>query len=112
MRLIEVGCDCTKVSDLSPLKGMPLKHLNFAHSQVTDLLALPGMPLVELWCNGTKVSDLSPLKRMPLKRLWCDFKPERDARILRPIKTLETINGKPAKEFWKGVEEKKRKKKP
>jgi hypothetical protein len=44
---------------------------------------------------------------MPLKELFCDFKPERDTEVLRSIKTLETINGKPAGEFWKEVEGKK-----
>ena len=44
---------------------------------------------------------------MPLKDLRCDFKPERDAEILRSIKTLETINDKPAEEFWKEVDAKK-----
>jgi len=44
---------------------------------------------------------LSPLNGMPLKSLHLDFKPERDAEILRSIKTLEQINGKPAAEFWK-----------
>jgi hypothetical protein len=38
---------------------------------------------------------------MPLKEIWCDFKPERDAEVLRSLRTLETINRKPAKEFWK-----------
>jgi Leucine-rich repeat (LRR) protein len=38
---------------------------------------------------------------MPLKVLYCDFKPERDAEIVRSIKTLESINNKPAAEFWK-----------
>ena len=38
---------------------------------------------------------------MPLKNLWCDFKPERDAAILRSIKTLEKINDKPAAEVLK-----------
>jgi formylglycine-generating enzyme required for sulfatase activity len=37
---------------------------------------------------------------MPLKELSCDFRPERDAEILRSIKTLEKINGKPAAQFW------------
>jgi hypothetical protein len=40
---------------------------------------------------------------MPLKTINCDFKPERDAAILRSIKTLETINGKPAKEVLGGA---------
>ena len=40
--------------------------------------------------KATQVTDLSPLKDMPLIRtLRCDFKPERDAEILRSIKTLE-----------------------
>jgi WD40 repeat protein len=52
------------------------------------------------------VTDLAPLIEMPLKELDCDFKYERDAEILRSIKTLETINGKPAKEFWKEYEAK------
>lgn len=33
-----------------------------------------------------------------------DFKPERDAAILRSIMTLESINGKPAAEFWKQLD--------
>ncbi len=51
-------------------------------------------------------------KDMPLKELGCDFKPERDTEILRSIKTLETINGKPAAEFWKEVDAKRAEKKP
>jgi hypothetical protein len=43
---------------------------------------------------------------MPLKELGCDFLPERDAEIVRSIKTLEKINGKPAAEFWKEVDQK------
>jgi hypothetical protein len=59
--------------------------------------------LTTLNIKETKVTDLSLLKGMPLKKLWCDFQPERDAEILRAIKTLEKINGKPASEFLKGV---------
>ena len=43
---------------------------------------------------------------MPLTNVRCDFKPYRDTELLRSIKTLETINDKPAAEFWKEVEEK------
>ena len=49
---------------------------------------------------------------MPLVDLHCDFKPDRDAEILRSIKTLEGINYKPAAEFWKDVEEQRKGKKP
>jgi len=67
------------------------------------------MQLTALACYTTKVTDLSILKDMPLKQLDCDFKLERDAKILRSIITLETINGKPAAEFWKDVKVKQKK---
>ena len=73
-------------------------------SQVSDLSPLVGMPLEGIRLDGTLVSDFTPLKDMPLKTLILDFKPERDTELLRSIKTLETINGKPVAEFWKEVE--------
>lgn len=60
--------------------------------------ALPGRLVM------TRVTDLSPLKDMPLKELWCDFKADRDAKVLRAIETLETINDKSAAEFWNEVD--------
>ncbi len=107
MKLEKLDCSGTKVRDLAPLKGMKLTYLHCAATPISDLAPLTGMPLTELFCDQTTASDLSPLQGMPLKTLWCDFKPERDAAILRTIKTLETINGKPAAEFWKDVDAKK-----
>jgi hypothetical protein len=43
---------------------------------------------------------------VPLKSLTCDFKAERDGPVLRAIRTLETINDKPAAQFWKEVDAK------
>ena len=60
--------------------------------------------LKSLGIRFSKVTDLSLLKGMPLRFLYCDFQRDRDADILRSIKTLETINGKPVPEFWKDVE--------
>jgi hypothetical protein len=62
------------------------------------------MMLTLLRCDATKVTDLSPLRGMPLEDIHFDFKPERDAEILRSIKTLKTINGKPASEVLKTAE--------
>lgn len=104
MPLTDLSCQNTRVADLAPLKGMLLAHLDVSATQVSNLLPLNEMPLTVLRCYRTKVSDLSPLKALPLKEFFCDFKPERDAAILRSIKTLEKINNKPAKEFWKDVE--------
>ena len=68
MRLTRVGFEATDVSVLSPLKGMALTHLAVGR-KVTDLSPLTGMPLEELTCYQAQVSDLSPLKGMPLRLL-------------------------------------------
>ena len=108
MKLTYLDCSVTQVSDLSPLKDMKLTSLGIDHTRVTDLSPLKQMPLAELWCaRNPQLSDLSPLKGLPLKRLTCDFEPGRDTEILRSIKTLETINEKPAAEFWKDMDAKK-----
>jgi serine/threonine protein kinase/Leucine-rich repeat (LRR) protein len=133
MELTGINCGGTRVLDLSPLKGMPLTYVWFPHTGVSDLSPLKGMPISSLNCGGTqvsnlsplagmklvnfqcwttKVSDLSPLKGMPLKRLHCDFRPDRDTEILRSLKTLETINGKPTEEFWRDEGAKKLQKQP
>ncbi len=104
MKLITLSCAGTQVSDLSPLKDMPLMWLSFDRTNVSDLSLLKDMKLTYLDLRGTKVTDLSPLKGMPLAKIECDFKAERDTEILRSIKTLETINGKEAKEFWRDVD--------
>jgi len=101
-----------RLSDLTPLKGMNLAgltHLGLHWTQVGDAgLAhfKDCKKLTRLHIEKTEITDLSLLKGMPLKELDCDFQPERDAEILRSITTLETINGKPAAEFWKEVEQK------
>jgi hypothetical protein len=59
------------------------------------------MPLNDLRIKGTSVTDLAPLRDLPLTYLACDSPAPLNAKVLRAIKTLETINGKPAEEFWK-----------
>ena len=60
-----------KLSDLSPLKGMPLTFLDCGVTPVSDLSPLQGMHLTGLWLTGSNVSDLSPLQGMPLTKLRC-----------------------------------------
>jgi Leucine-rich repeat (LRR) protein len=72
MPLTQLMCERTKVSDLSSLRGMPLTNLSCGRTQVSDLSPLKGMHLTELYCQVTKVSDLSPLKGMTLTKLFCD----------------------------------------
>jgi serine/threonine protein kinase/Leucine-rich repeat (LRR) protein len=57
------------ITDLSPLRGLPLRSLDVSNSQLFDLSPLEGMPLTELVCFGTRVTDLSPLKGMRLRVL-------------------------------------------
>ncbi len=117
-----------KLSDLSPLQGMPLTILNCAGTRVSDLSPLEGMKLTGLTCNGTPVSDLTPVKGMPLWKLYCYSTPVSDLSLLqgmnlngirftptnitkgmdviRQMKTLNTIgtdgtNKFPPEEFWK-----------
>jgi Leucine-rich repeat (LRR) protein len=104
MKLEALGCGSTQVSDLAPLKDMKLTSLGCSGTRVSDLTPLKDMKLTYLECHRTQVSDLSPLKGMPLTTLFVDFKPERDAEVLRSIKTLENINGEPPAEFWKKVD--------
>jgi tRNA A-37 threonylcarbamoyl transferase component Bud32 len=103
LRLTRLACGGTRVADLSPLKGMPLNALNCAYSDVADLSALETTPLTSLSCGHSRVVDLTPLKALPLKELDCDFQPGRDAEVLRSIRTLETLNGRPVAEALKGA---------
>ncbi|HVK12613.1 MAG TPA: transporter substrate-binding protein, partial [Gemmataceae bacterium] len=95
-----LDCHHTEVADLSGLTGAPLTYLNIRQTRVADLSPIKGAKLTELNCANTRVMDLSPLTGMPLRRLTLDFQAERDAAVLRAIKTLEKINGRKAEEFW------------
>lgn len=103
-------CDDTGVRNLSPLKGMKLRLLHVAVTPVRDLTPLQGMPLEGFasYRSHSRDSaypfDLKPLKDLPLKKIECDLLPERDAEVLRSIRTLETINHQPAAEVWKKVD--------
>lgn len=57
------------LSDLSPLKGLPLEKLYLASTSVKDISALSGMKLENLDLRHTKVADISVLKYMNLKYL-------------------------------------------
>ncbi|MBM3891214.1 MAG: leucine-rich repeat domain-containing protein, partial [Verrucomicrobia bacterium] len=57
--------------------------------------------LTVLHCGKNRVQDFSPLAGLSLRELSCDFNPQRDAPVLRQIRSLQTVNGLPAGEFWK-----------
>jgi len=57
------------ITDIAPLRGLPVTRLHLDSTQVRDLSPLAGMPLEELRLNNTPVSDLTPLRGMLLKVL-------------------------------------------
>src|SRR5262249_50631871 len=78
-----------EVSDLSPLKELPLKKLALSSDSIKDLESLRGLKLEVLWFHSTQVSDISPLRNMPLKRLelnLCD-----QIKDLTPLADMRTL---------------------
>jgi hypothetical protein len=69
MPLTTLTCASTGIKNLAPLEGKPLRNLECAQTQIVDLAPLKGMPLHYFGCSGTKVSDLTPLRNMPLSYL-------------------------------------------
>jgi serine/threonine-protein kinase len=103
MPLEHLAAGSTNIADLSPLRGAPLAALSIAGTQVTDLSPLRGMKLTSLQLHQTPVVDLSPLKGMPLKQLTLDLNLGRDMDLLRSLKSLQTVNGKPAADVMKRI---------
>jgi hypothetical protein len=100
----------TPVVDLGPLAGMPLEFLVLADTGVTDISVLRDMPLKTAILFRTKITDFSPLRNCPLVNLRFPYQAERDAALVRSIKTLREINLLPAAEFliqhplpWQGL---------
>ncbi|MBY0456277.1 MAG: hypothetical protein K2V38_02960, partial [Gemmataceae bacterium] len=79
-----------QLANLRPLKGMPLKQLFLQQTAVGDLDPLAEARLVDLNLAGTPVADLAPLKGMPLVALYLDSTKVADLTPLRgmPLKQL------------------------
>ncbi|MCH7989452.1 MAG: hypothetical protein IID46_09955 [Planctomycetes bacterium] len=83
----EVGLADSGVTDIAPLKDLPLRILDMHGLPVSDISVLDGMPLKKLALSETPVSDISVLKGMPLEELYLmnskvvDLSPLADSRI-------------------------------
>jgi Leucine-rich repeat (LRR) protein len=75
----------TSVSDLSALKGLPLRQLFLEETAVSDISPLAGMPLEQLYLSQTRVSDLSPLRGMTLSELNLVGAPVKDITPLADV---------------------------
>ena len=79
--------NCKGIYDLRPLKGMSLMTLDLTGTDIADLHTLKGMSLKELILNGCgRIVDITPLKGMPLTRLELGGCP--DIVDLRPLKGM------------------------
>jgi Leucine-rich repeat (LRR) protein len=80
-----------RVSDLTPLRGLPLRRLNCSESQVANLEPLRGMSLEIFHCHMTGVSSLAPLEDMKLSCLTIQGSCVTDLNALRgmPLKGLD-----------------------
>ncbi len=96
------------VTDLAPLKGVPLEVLVLRGLPVRDLSPLRGLPLRYLDIRGTDVTDLSPLRSMPLETLG--FSPSRIVKGLESMRRMRSLTliwysrtgaCAPAEVFWK-----------
>jgi serine/threonine protein kinase len=78
----------TGITDLSPLRGLPLNAVYCAHNRIRSLEPLTGMPLTTLNCSGNPIEDLGPLHGMPLTILLCE-----DCRIesLEPLRGMNLV---------------------
>jgi len=87
------SADNTRIADLSPLGGLPLRSIRLMNdSALRDLSPLRGMPLESLVVWGFQGGDLSPLSGMPLKFLNCGGGYQKlDLRPLRGL-PLTSIN--------------------
>ncbi|MHA3774720.1 protein kinase domain-containing protein [Verrucomicrobiota bacterium sgz303538] len=80
-----------EIHDLSPLRAMPLENLSISHLPATNLSALEGMPLKHLEADSIAASDFSPLANLPLRSL--------SLRSTRPL-SLEFVRRMPLKELF------------
>ncbi len=79
------------ITGIEPLRGMPLKLLGIEDTPVADLTPLKGMKLEKLYLNNTRVTDLKPLANMPLNELMLAGS---------TVKDLEPLKGAPLQALW------------
>ncbi len=101
----------SKASDLAALSALRLRSLNFQGCPISDLTPIRMMPLEELDLRGTRVADLSPLIGMSIKSIDLSLAPVLDFSPLAQlplekcylqrnrITDLSVLRGKPLKEL-------------
>jgi hypothetical protein len=101
----------TKVSDLSPLQGMPIESLQISGTPTADLSPLRGMPLQMLNMTDCKaITNLEPIAKITTFKSIILPPHATGFEFLRSLTNLERISfqyekgkgpAQSAEEFWK-----------
>ena len=101
MKLVQFEPSHTAVANLEDLAPERLTVLNIQHTKVVDLHRVADFPrLAALYGDGSAFESIEPLRGSSLKEVILDYRPARDEKILRSLKTLEKINRTSAEQFW------------
>jgi serine/threonine protein kinase len=102
MKLYDLNVSKCKGADLAPLAGMQLGVLQMTDTPVRDITPLAGMPLTQLHMkNCTELHDLTPLAGMKLNLILLPPNVTKGIDAIRAMKTLQSIDGTSAEQFWK-----------
>jgi hypothetical protein len=82
----------SRLSDLSPLRGLSLNTVICTNTNVTDISPLTGMALTSITLSNTDFSDLSPLVGMPLVSASFFDSHVSDLSFLESCKSLKTLD--------------------
>ena len=101
LRLKSLSFQDCPVSDLNPIRKMPLEEISLRGTRVADLSPLIGMPIKSLDLSGTPVLDFSPLAQLPLEKCYLSSSRIRDLTVLRgkPLKELVLLGCNAARNF-------------
>jgi len=88
------------ISDLTPMSRSQLKILDISGSKVRDLSPLVGLKLEHLLMNRSQIDDLAILKKCHIKTLDMDYEPGHE-ELVKSIPGLETLNQMPLADFIK-----------
>jgi Leucine-rich repeat (LRR) protein len=81
----------SQIADLAPLAGMPLEELSIFSSVLRDLGPLRGSKLHTLALPRARIVDLSPLAQLPLRSLDLSYSCPRDVTPLAGLRELKSV---------------------
>lgn len=102
----------TGIENLEALEGIPFMSLDLQGCPVSDLTPLKGMPLVELFLDNTKVQSIVPIEGAKLQQFFANGAPIDNIEVLAgmplvkinlfgtQVKDIRALEGAPLQEVW------------